>query len=232
MGVKSEKVSYAANLETVETASLIMYKTRNPVTLRKGERILLPLYRGAVRAESLFQVRLFRSLYSTEVAIEPVWEVYRIYNNSPLPWIEGRVMLTMADRPLGMGDLPYIAPNQSGEIKVMIEPEISLTAKEVEFERIQGQMVVQGTEYAFVRIRGEIEVENTKSTEVKMKVTHQVPGEVTSIGEGGSAVKKAVLQAGLNPTSELNWEITVWPRSQSKLTYTYQTYLPLEKQNR
>ena len=229
MGVQSEKMSYAANLETVETASLIMYKTRNPVTLKKGERILLPLFRGAVRAESLYQVRLFRPLYSTEVAVEPVWKVYRIYNNSSIPWIDGRVMLTMADRPLGMGEFPYIAPNQSGEIKVMTEPGINVTAKEVEFERIQGQMVVQGTEYAFVRIRGEIEVENTKDTEIKLKVSHQVPGEVTAIGEGGAAAKKAVLQAGPNPTSELDWEVRVWPQGKSKLTYTYQTYLPLEK---
>jgi hypothetical protein len=126
-----------------------------------------------------------------------------------------------------MGEFPYIAMNQSGEIRVMTEPEIRVQASEVEFERVQGSMVFQEQEYTFVRVRGEITVENTKNSQVKMKVTHQVPGEVLSVGEGGSAVKKALFQIGPNPTSELSWELTVWPQSQAQLTYTYQTYVPI-----
>ena len=229
-GVHSDKLAFAAGPEMETAASRVMYNMyrRNEVTLKKGERVLLPLYRSGVRVEPLYQVRLFRSAGSSgQIGAEPVWKVYRIYNNSPFPWIEGRVMLMMAERPLGMGDFPYIARNQSGEIRVMMEPAIRVKANEVEFERVQGGIDFQDREYAFVRIRGEIELDNTKDTEVTLKVTHEVPGEVVSIGEGGTVVKKAVLQAGPNPTSELNWEITLWPRSQHKLTYTYQTYLPI-----
>ena len=228
MGIQPEKsMAYTPNLLTVEASSLIMYKHNNEVTLKKGERVQLPLFRGAVRVEPLYQVQLSRSLFSQEVSVAPVWKVYRVYNNSSIPWIEGRVMLMMRGRPLGMGEFPYIAMNQSGEIRVMTEPEIRVQASEVEFERVQGSMVFQEQEYTFVRVRGEITVENTKNSQVKMKVTHQVPGEVLSVGEGGSAVKKALFQIGPNPTSELSWELTVWPQSQAQLTYTYQTYVSI-----
>lgn len=222
-----ESMAYAPNTSVVDASSLIMYKHNNAVNLKKGERIQLPLFRGAVRVEPLYQVRLSRTLFSQEVAVEPVWKVYRVYNNSSIPWIEGRVLLMMRDRPLGAGEFPSIAINQSGDIRVMTEPEIRVQASEVEFERVQGSLVYKEQEYAFIRVRGEITVENIKNSQVKLKVTHQVPGEVLAIGEGGSAVKKAVFQTGLNPTSELNWEVTIWPQSQSKLTYTYQTYIPL-----
>lgn len=228
VGVRSAgEPASASNTSTIDVSSLIMYKHNNAVTLKKGERVQLPLFRGAVRVEPLYQVRLARTLFSQEVTVEPVWKVYRIYNNSSIPWIEGRVLLMMRDRPLGTGEFPYIAINQSGDIRVVTEPEIRVQASEVEFERVQGSLVYKEQEYAFVRIRGEITVENTKNSQIKLKVTHQVPGEVLSVGEGGTAVKKAVFQTGPNPTSELNWEVTVWPQSQSKLTYTYQTYLPL-----
>ncbi len=230
MGVQSDKLAFASGIEMETSASRVMYNMyrRNEVTLKKGERVLLPLYRSGVRVEPLYQVRLFRSSGSSgQISAEPVWKVYRIYNNSPFPWIEGRVMLMMAERPLGMGAFPYIARNQSGEIQVMMEPAIRVKASEIEFERVQGGIDFQDREYAFVRIRGEIEIDNTKDTEVTLKVTHEVPGEVVSVGEGGTVVRKAVLQAGPNPTSELNWEITLWPRSQQKLNYTYQTYLPI-----
>lgn len=232
MGVQSNKLSYDAAGAIDEAASRAMYNMyrRNEVTLKKGERALLPLYRSGVRVEPLHHVRLSRLHSSSgQIVAEPVWKVYRIYNNSPFPWIEGRVMLMMAERPLGTGAFPYIARNQSGEIQVMIEPAIQVKASEVEFERVQGGIEFQDQEYAFVRIRGVIEIDNTKDTEVKLKVTHEVPGEVVSIGEGGTVVKKAVLRAGPNPTSELNWEITLWPRSQQKLNYTYQTYLPVKR---
>ncbi|HEY8391552.1 MAG TPA: DUF4139 domain-containing protein [Capillibacterium sp.] len=228
MGLRTAaELANGSSSSTVDAASLIMYKHNNAVTLKKGERIQLPLYRGAVRVEPLYQVRLARSLFSQEVVVEPVWKVYRVYNNSSIPWLEGRVLLMMRDRPLGTGEFPYIAINQSGDIRVMTEPEIRVQASEVEFERVQGSLTYKEQEYAFVRVRGEITVENTKNSQIKLKVTHQVPGEVLSVGEGGSAVKKAVFQTGPNPTSELNWEATVWPQSQSKLTYTYQTYVPI-----
>lgn len=229
-GVQSDKLALAPGVEVEESASRVTYNMyrRNEVTLKKGERVLLPLYRSGVRVEPLYQVRLTRSSAgSGPISVEPVWKVYRIYNNSPIPWIEGRVMLMMAERPLGMGDFPYIPRNQSGEIRVMKDPAIRVKASEVEFERVQGGIDFQDREYAFVRIRGEIELDNTKDTEVTLKVTHEVPGEVVSVGEGGTVVRKAVLQAGPNPISELNWEVKLWPRSQYKLTYTYQTYLPI-----
>src|SRR5690606_7683698 len=183
MGLRAvESMAYVPSPSTVDASSLIMYKHNNVVNLKKGERIQLPLFRGALRVDPLYQVKLSRTLFSQEVEVEPVWKVYRVYNNSSIPWIEGRVLLMMRDRPLGMGEFPSIAINQSGEIRVMTEPEIRVQASEVEFERVQGSLVYKEQEYALVRVRGEITLENTKNTQVKMKVTHQVPGEVLSVG--------------------------------------------------
>ncbi|HBK68518.1 MAG TPA: hypothetical protein DEB05_11115 [Firmicutes bacterium] len=229
MGAREESLKLAPRMELDDLSSLIMYKNKNEVTLKKGERLLLPLFRGAVKVEPLYRLELSRSLYMEQVVKGPVWKVYRIYNNSSIPWIEGQVMLMMNNRPLGVGNFPYIAPDQSGEIRVMTEQGIKVEVTETEFERVQGSMIFQGREFCFVRIRGEIELENTKNEEVKVKVTHLLPGEVISTGEEGTVVKKALLQAGPNPSSEITWEIQILPRNLRKLTYTYQTYLPMEE---
>ncbi|NLW56012.1 MAG: DUF4139 domain-containing protein [Firmicutes bacterium] len=226
MGVKArDSLEFSPGIELDDVASLMMYK-KSEITLKKGERTLLPLFRGAVKTEPLYRLALSRSLYAKEVAKEPVWKVYRVYNDSTIPWIEGNVMLMMLNRPLGVGTLPYIAPGRSGEIRVMTDQEIKAEVKEIEFERVQSALVFQETEYSFVRINGEIELENTKNEAVMLKVTHLLPGEVSAVGEGGKAVKKATLQAGPNPSSEITWEILLPAQTKRKLTYTYQTYLP------
>jgi hypothetical protein len=226
-GVKRDEAFEFIDSGVDNLSSLIMYK-KTGINLRKGERAILPLFRGAVQVEPIYRLELSRSVYSERVAVEPVWKGYRIYNNSPVPWIEGRVMITtMGNRPLGVRNFPYILPDKSGEIQVMTVQDIKANVLETEFERVQGSMVFQEKEYSFVRIRGEIELENTKNEEVKVKVTHLVPGEVSAVGEGGTSIKRAVLGSGPNPSTEITWEILISPQSSRKLTYTYQTYLPL-----
>ncbi len=235
MGVKArDSMEFSPGVELDDFTSLMMYKLgeitmykKGEVTLKKGERMLWPIFnRWAVKTEPLYRLSLARSLYANEVAKEPVWKVYRIYNNSTIPWFEGKVMLMMQNRPLGVGTLPYITPGQSGELRVMTDQEIKADVTETEFERVQSALVFQGTEYSFVRINGEIELENTKNEAVMIKITYLLPGEVSAVGEGGKAVKKATLQAGPNPSSEITWEFLLPAQSKRKLTYTYQTYLP------
>ncbi len=226
MGVKREENMQYIDSELENISSLIMYK-KSGINLKKGERAILPLFRGAVQVEPIYRLELSRSIYSEQVIKEPVWKGYRIYNSSPVPWIEGRVMITMGNRPLSVRNFPYILPDKSGEIRVMTVQDIKADVTETEFERVQSSMVFQGKEYSFVRIRGEIELENTKNEEVKLKVTHLLPGEVSSVGEGGTSVKKAILRSGPNPSTEITWEITILPQSSRKLNYTYQTYLPV-----
>ena len=114
MGVKArDSLEFSPGIEIDDVTSRLMYK-KSEITLKKGERTLLPLNRGAVKTEPLYRLALSRSLYAQEVFKEPVWKVYRVYNDTTIPWIEGKVMLMMLNRPLGVGTLPYIAPGRSG----------------------------------------------------------------------------------------------------------------------
>lgn len=231
--MKGQEVEFLSGTEEERLPSLRMYKKQD-FNLKKGERAVIPLFRGGVRVEPIYRLELSRSSYGSEISVGSAWKGYRIYNDSPTThWPAGKIMINMENKslslsvPLSLRSLPSIPPQSSGEIRVLTDTDIETGVTEEEFERIQGALTFQERDYSSVRVTGEIRLINHKSEDIKIKVTYLVPGEVNQASDGATITKKALRLTGPNPQTEVAWEVTLPARGLTKLSYVYQTYVPM-----
>lgn len=197
------------------------------ISLKKGTRIVLPLFHGTIRTEPIYCLNFSQSGSGGDYSDLPVWKGYRLFNDSSRRfWVEGQAMITSDNIPLGLRRFPYIPPQGSGEILVQTDGSIRARVEEEEFERTRRTISFRGQEYMLVKVRGAVILDNYKEETVKISVTQRLFGEVTAAGDQGKITKKAPLANNPNPQSEIAWEVELPARGEKKLTYVYQVYLP------
>lgn len=223
-GVNKQAFDLAAGIDEEYLPSMLMYK-KSGITLKKGERAVLPIFQGAIRVEPIYRLELARNAYNAQLRKEPIWKGYRVHNDSAMHWVKGNVLVRMGDKPLALQEFPFVAPRGSGVIKVLTEKSILSEVTEVEFERIQAALTYHNLQYSSVQVRGEIELLNTKDENVFISVSQLIPGEVSEASDGAVLTKKANSLSGPNPQTEAVWEVTIPARGTKRLTYTYQTYV-------
>lgn len=223
-GVSKQAFDLAAGVEHEYLPSLLMYK-KTGITLKKGERAVLPIFQGVIRVEPIYRLELARTAYNAQLRKEPIWKGYRVYNDSAMHWVKGHVLVKMGDKPLALQEFPFIAPRSSGTIRVLTEKSILSEVTEVEFERVQSALTYHNVQYSSVQIKGEIELLNTKDEKALLSVSHLIPGEVSAASDGASLTKQANSLSGPNPQTQVTWEVTIPAHGTKRLTYTYQTYV-------
>ncbi|NLY88263.1 MAG: hypothetical protein GX085_01375 [Firmicutes bacterium] len=215
-----------AGMEETTLPSLRVYSLPS-ISLKKGMRVVLPLFHGVIRIDPIYCLDFVQSGHGGGYSNLPVWKGYRLYNESGRRfWLEGQVMITSDNIPLGLRRLPYIPPQSSGEVMVQTDSSIRARVEEEEFERTRRTMLFQGREYIMVKVRGAVILDNYKGETVKISVTQRLSGEVTAAGDQGRITKKAPLANDPNPQSEIFWEVDLPARGEKRLTYVYQVYLP------
>lgn len=225
-GTRAASVQAFAGVEETTLPSLRVYSMPS-ISLKKGTRIVLPLFHGVIRVEPLYCLDFTQSGHGGDYSNLPVWKGYRLFNDSSKRfWLEGQVMITSDNIPLGLRRFPYIPPQGSGEIMVQTDSSIRARVEEEEFERTRRTMSFRGQEYILVKIRGTVILDNYKEETVKISVTQRLSGEVTAAGDQGKTTKKAPLANNPNPQTEIAWEVDLPARGEKKLTYVYQVYLP------
>jgi hypothetical protein len=226
-GTRAASLQAFAGVEETTLPSLRVY-SMSSISLKKGTRVVLPLFHGTIRIEPLYCLEIVQSRHGGDYSNLPVWKGYRLFNDSSKRfWVEGQAMITSDNIPLGLRRFPYIPPQGSGEIMVQTDSSIQARVEEEEFERTRRTMSFRGQEYNLVKIRGAVILDNYQEETVKISVTQRLSGEVTAAGDHGKVTKKAPLVNDPNPQSEVTWEVELPARGEKKLTYVYQVYLPV-----
>lgn len=206
--------------------SLRVYSMAN-VSLKKGTRVALPLFHGTIRIEPIYCLNLAKRGYGGDYSNLLVQKGYRLFNDSTKRfWVEGQVMITSDNIPLGLRHFPYVPPQGSGEVIVQTDSSIRARVEEEEFERTRRTISFRGQQYTLVKVRGAVILDNYKEETVRISVTQRLSGEVTAAGDQGKITKKAPLADDPNPQSEIAWEVDLPARGEKRLTYVYEIYLP------
>ena len=116
--------------ERVPSPSLRVYSMPS-ISLKKGTRIVLPLFHGTIRTEPIYCLNFSQSGFGGDYSDLPVWKGYRLFNDSSRRfWVEGQAMITSDNIPLGLRRFPYIPPQGSGEILVQTDGSIRARVEE------------------------------------------------------------------------------------------------------
>lgn len=78
--------------------------------------------------------------------------------------------------------------------------------------------------YDEVLVEGTLLIKNMKPSAVKMKVSKMLTGEVTQ-SEGGKVSKITKRLSAVNPKSDIQWEFSLQPGAEKKLSYQYKVLL-------
>jgi len=215
------------------TEDLYFYQLPD-VTLARGERGYFPLMTVSVPYEHCYTWDIpdyvddnNRYQQQSDDKPEVVWHAINLKNTTDQPWTTAPGQTTKSGRLLGQDTLHYTPVGADTDLRITQALAIVAEQSEFEVERQRDAERFHGYRYDKVTVRGELAITNRKGTDVTVRITKQLSGEVES-AEGDPQVHR--LGTGLrrvNPRSELVWTVPVKadPEQPVKLTYRYTVFV-------
>jgi hypothetical protein len=196
------------------------------VTLRKGERMVLPVGEASFHYKDVYTLEIpalpppevagQRTLSGREaevarqLASPKVMHKIRWTNTGKEPLTTAPALVFSGGRPLAQGLMTYAAPGAEEELEITAAVDISSKLSESETRRTPDAVRWNNDLYARVDLKGVVSLTNRRAEAVTLEVTRRVLGEAdTATAEG--AIKK------LNPLTEGEtatpgwWSWYSWP---------------------
>jgi hypothetical protein len=209
-----------------EKAEDLFVFTVEGVTLRKGERMVLPVAESSFRYRDVYTLDIpalppsgmtpQRGLSATEVetvrrlASPKVIHRVRWSNTSREPLTTAPALLLSGGRILAQGLMTYAAPGASEELELTTAVDIPVSFAESEVRRTPDAARWDGDPYARIDLKGSVRLVNRSGGPAELEVVKRVLGNVDSATEG-AAVTKLNLLAEDETGRPSWWSWYSWP---------------------
>ncbi len=210
----------------------LFYYPLEGVTLARGETGYYPLFSERVGYEHIYEWDIpdyiddnERYRRPEEIGPQVVWHSLRLTNGTQMPWTTAPAEIVQQGRILGQGMLKYTA--RGGETLVKITQALGIKADELELEiaRERNALIHRGSHYDLVTVRGTLTMRSHMDKAVAVKVTKLITGEMQEGSPEAAVVKLAAGLRGVNPHSQLTWELPLPVGEELEITYTYTVYI-------
>jgi len=127
-------------------------------------------------------------------------------------------------QPLAQDEIKYTPVG--GDVSVQLSNAVDVRIKNTEEEiKVQEKAKVEGKAvYNKVTIKGTIEVNNLQDKKINLNLYKSVNARVTEASHNG-VVKKSGRYSGLNPFTQVNWEIPLEQNAKVEITYQYDVFV-------
>lgn len=196
-GVPGPEVSASEKNE-----DLFLFTVRH-ITLRKGQRMVLPVAEYTLKYRDVFTLDMplapppeVQANVSTEQQAEiarllsapKVMHKIRLTNKSAYPLTTAPALIVKDDRVLAQGIMTYTAIGGEAELAITVAGDIKVDRTEKETGRTPNAMEWQGSKFARVDLTGTLVLTNHREEAVELEVTRSVLGHVDKADNNGSAV--------------------------------------------
>jgi len=154
-----------------------------------------------------------------------VYHSLKIANGTKTPFTTAPVFVMNENlEPIAQDEIKYTPVNASVSVQLSKSPDIIVKNKEEEKERHERAKVVNKANYTQVILEGKIELENLQDKEISLNVFKSINAKVLEAGDNGK-ITIPVRNQGLNPQSEIEWEVSLKSNEKKIITYRYEVYL-------
>ncbi len=210
------------------------------ITLAKNERGSYNVFSAEVAYEHLYEweveerrtvdvygsaVSQYNQPSSDQTIKDPVWHSLVLKNTSKFPWTSAPAMVLSSNKPVAQDTVRYTPKGASGNLKLTIATDVRTSKKEVEVERKPRAAKFYDDDYDVVTVEGVLKLTSYKQHPIKVSVTKKMVGTVSTADETPKIEKTAEELRGVNPTSRINWDLTLAPGVQKIVKYRYQVYV-------
>ena len=190
------------------------------LSLEKGDRALVPLGSGKVPAELIYYWKAPHQIAGAP-AVNQARLAALLTNKLDFPLTTGPILITRRGTPLGQGVVQYTHKGGEALIPIALASTVLCSAQEVELERSRTPVKISGDRWFKVSIKGTLTIRNNRGKTVKVRVEKPLDGRVTQASHKGQTDERIVSPHNPNPSSTVNWDVSLKKDSETKLTYTY-----------
>lgn len=202
------------------------------VTLKKGERLVLPVANLSLPYEDVYTLHLpfappgdmqqqFNTQQQAELArlfhAPKVAHKARIRNQSDIPFTTAPALVSREGRVLSQGLMTYAAPGTSADVNITAALDIAVTKSDRETKRTPNALSFGGNNFMRIDLEGSIQLVNHKSKSVEIEVVRHALGHVDSADTNATVTMNNVFEgidlaspAGGDATP-LWWRWASWP---------------------
>jgi len=200
--------------------------TLRDVTLKKGERMVLPIaafelpYRDLYRLDVSFAppMEVRQGLQSQQLvelarqmAAPKVRHVLRLTNTGDAPLTTAPALVLAGGKLLAQGTMLYTPRGGATDLEINVAVDVKVATDEREVKRDPGPIRLGDDRYARVDVAGTIKLTNRKPKAIEVEVTRRALGLADSIGQGGAQKQLDLVQAWQGGSENPWWGWWSWP---------------------
>ena len=228
---------------------LFLFPVKN-ITLRKGERMTLPISEYSLSYRDIYTLDLpfsppneLSPYYSTEqqreiarlFAAPKVEHKLRLTNSSTHPLTTAPALILKNGAVLAQGMMTYASPGGYADLDLTTTVDVRVSREDSETKRTPGAMKIDGYEYSRVDMAGKISLTHYGSAPIELEVTRHVLGNAETVEQGGSVTRLNVFEddaaspsrsfpdwwTRFNGRARLKWNVKLEPRKNVVLNYRW-----------
>lgn len=228
----SDGDAFTGNFDTEgeKTGDLYFYKL-GKISVSKNTKGTFPIFAKELEYKNKYNciipdaVNFYATHYTNNS--ETKYDVYHsleIKNTAGVPLTTAPIMvLNDKEQFLAQDKIEYTPSNAITSIKLSKAIDVILKNQEEETSRNDNYKKVGKTNLGRATLKGTITIENFQETAIELKVTKALTGEVSKQSDNGNVTKlKNYYYNGVNPSSEIKWELNLKPNEKKTLTYEYE----------
>lgn len=219
---------------TDKNEDLFVYTFKH-LTLRKGERMVVPVAEFTIPYRDVYQLNLpyapprevFKSLNAQQQAelarlfnAPKVMHRMRLTNTSNFPLTTAPALIFREGRLLAQGMMTYTAIGAQTDLGMTTAVDVQVKKQDKETKRTPNAVTWDGHQYMRVDLAGTVTVANRLGQPIELEVTRQVLGDIDEAAQGGAIVRAGALdedQYLVMPESPYWWGWYNWPYWWSRL---------------
>lgn len=223
---------YNYNTSGTKSNDLYFYQC-GEVDLPKNSKTTVMIFSKNVPYKDIYEVSIAdgvnfqsnRYVVQTDNSRQDVYHSYRLTNTTDQPFTTGPVFVLDENlMPLAQDQLKYTAVKGENSVQLARSSDVIVKYSEEEIAREENYKTINKRKYTKVTIKGEITIENLQAKNINLKVDKTVYAEIIKSSDDGD-FKKIGSYYGVNPVSEIKWDLNIKAGDKKTLTYTYEVLI-------